>query len=65
MRYILLNYLLKMFVIYIMDQETIDLFASYDGLNSAVLQGMSIQELFDIRFDMLDLMNKLEQLLKE
>lgn len=60
-----LNYFVKMFVIYFMDKETMDLYESCKGLNNTVIQEMSIQELFDIRHDMLDLMNTLGQLLSE
>ena len=48
-----------------MDRETIDLYTRYEGLNDADIQQMSIQELFDLRHDMLDLMNKLGGLLKK
>lgn len=42
-----------------------DLYDSCEGLNNTVFQEMSIQELFDIRHDMLDLMDKLGQLLSK
>ena len=48
-----------------MDQETLDLYNSYKGLNNTVFQGMSIQELFSLRHDMLGLMNDLGQLIRE
>ncbi len=48
-----------------MDQETVNLYESYQGLNNTVFKTMSIQELFDLRHDMLDLTNKLAELLKE
>ena len=48
-----------------MDQETLDLYDSCKDLNNTIFQGMSIQELFDIRYDMLGLMDKLGQLLNE
>ena len=48
-----------------MDEETIDLYESCKELNNTFFQGMSIQELFDIRHDMLGLMNELGQLLRE
>ncbi len=35
------------------------------GLNNTVFKTLSIQELFDLRNDILDLMNKLAELLKE
>ena len=54
-----------MFVIYSMDQETINLYENYQGLNNTVFKTMSVQELFDLRHEMLDLMNKLNELLKE
>ena len=63
--YFLLNYLLKMFVIDSMDQETVNLYESYQGLNNTVFKTMSIQELFDLRHEMLDLMNKLTESLKD
>ncbi len=63
--YFSLDYLLKMFVIYSMDQETINLYENYQGLNNTVFKTMSVQELFDLRHEMLDLMNKLNELLKE
>ena len=46
-----------------MDREMIDLYTRYEGLNDADIQQMSIQELFDLRHDMLELMNKLGGLL--
>lgn len=61
----IVNYLIKIFVIYSMDKETMNLYDSCEGLNNTVFEEMSIQELFDIRHDMLDLMNKLGQLLSE
>jgi len=54
-----------MFVIDSMDQETVSLYESYQGLNNTVFKTMSIQELFDLRHEMLDLMNKLTESLKE
>ncbi len=54
-----------MFVIYFMNQETIDLHYSYQGLNNTVFKAMSIQELFNLRHYKLGLMNKLAELLKE
>ncbi len=48
-----------------MDRETIDLYIRYEGLNETDIQEMSIQELFDLRHDMLELMNKLGGLLKK
>jgi len=48
-----------------MDQETINLYENYQELNNTVFKTMSIQELFDLRHEMLDLMNKLTELLKE
>ena len=47
-----------------MDRETIDLYIRYEGLSDTEIQDMSIQELFDLRHDMLELMNKLGSLLK-
>ncbi len=48
-----------------MDQETNELYNSYTGLNNTVFKAMSIQELFDLRHDMLGLRDKLGELLKE
>jgi len=48
-----------------MDQETIDLYESFQELNNTVFKAMSIQELFDLRHYMLDLMNELGALLNE
>ncbi len=48
-----------------MDQETIDLYDNFQELNNTVFKAMSIEELFDLRHDMLDLMNELGELLKE
>lgn len=48
-----------------MDKETMDLYDSCEELDNTVLQKMSIQELFDIRHDMLYLMNQLGQLIRE
>lgn len=42
-----------------------NLYDSCEGLNNTVFEEMSIQELFDVRHDMLNLMNKLGQLLSE
>lgn len=58
-----INYFLKNFVIYFMDRETIDLYVRYEGMNDTVFKGMSIQELFELRHDMLELKNKLGSLL--
>jgi hypothetical protein len=42
-----------------MDQETLDLYNTFKGLNSSVFQTMTIQELFELRHEMLELLNKL------
>jgi len=54
-----------MFVIYSMDRETVNLYENYQELNNTVYKTMSIQELFDLRHEMLGLMNKLAELLKD
>ena len=48
-----------------MDRETIDLYVRYEGMDDTVFKSMSIQELFDLRHDMLELKNKLGSLLKD
>ena len=47
-----------------MDRETIDLYIRYETLSDTDIQSMGIQELFDLRHEMLELMNKLGGLLK-
>ncbi|MEL4456923.1 hypothetical protein [Lutimonas vermicola] len=48
-----------------MDRETLDVYLKYERLDKTVFQGMSIQELFDLRHDMLAFRNKLGELLKQ
>lgn len=48
-----------------MRQETMNKYESYKELNNTVFKTMSIQELFDLRHEMLGLMNKLAELIKE
>ena len=47
-----------------MDRETIDLYNRCVELDNSVFQVMSVQELFDLRHEMLELKNVLEDLLK-
>jgi len=47
-----------------MDNKTIDLCVRYEALTDTDIKSMSVQELFDLRHDMLELMNKLGKLLK-
>jgi len=54
-----------MFVYYFMDRETTDLYNSYQGLNNNAIKSLSIQELFDLRHELLGHMNKLGELLKD
>ena len=46
-----------------MDRETIYLYSRYEALSDTDIQGMSIQELFDNRHGMLELLNKMGALL--
>ena len=46
-----------------MDRETINLYSRYEALSDTDIQGMSIQELFDYRHDMLELLNRFGALL--
>ncbi|MGI9531090.1 hypothetical protein [Lutimonas sp.] len=48
-----------------MDQETLHLIDKYQQLDQRFFATLSIQELFDLRHDMLHLKNKLGQLLEE
>ena len=48
-----------------MDTKTIDLCLQYEALTKDDIQGMNIEELFDVRHDMLELLNKLGNLLKK
>ena len=48
-----------------MDRETTDIYVKFKELNKTVFQGMSIQELFDLRHEMLEFRNKLGELLKQ
>ena len=48
-----------------MDRETINLYSRYEALSETDIQGMSIQELFDHRHSILELRNKLGELLNE
>jgi len=47
-----------------MDRETLDIYIRYKRLNKTVFQSMSIQELYDLRHDMLVFRNKLGDLLQ-
>ena len=60
-----LNYLVKMFVIYFMNHESTFLYNDTIGINDSLIDAMSIEELFDLRHDLLQLMQKLELLLKD
>ena len=60
-----LNYLAKMFVIYFMNHESTFLYNDTIGINDSLIDAMSIEELFDLRHDLLQLMQKLELLLKD
>jgi hypothetical protein len=53
-----INYFIKTFVIDFMDRETINLYSRYEALSDSDFQSMSIQELFDYRHGMLELLNK-------
>ena len=46
-----------------MDRETISLYTRYEALSDSDIQNMSIQELFEYRHDMLELLNKMGALL--
>lgn len=48
-----------------MDRETIDLYNRCVELDNSVFQVMGVQELFDLRHEMLELKNILEDLLKD
>ena len=48
-----------------MNREMIHLLATYENLNDAQIKSMSIQELFDLRHEMLALRDKLGVLLRE
>ena len=48
-----------------MDQETINLVDRYCRLDNHVFKAMTIQELFDLRHDMLNLKHKLAELLDQ
>jgi len=48
-----------------MDKETTHLFNSYKELDHSDFIAMSIQELYDLRHDMLTLKDRLGELLKE
>ncbi|UCE94627.1 MAG: hypothetical protein JSV73_04975 [Flavobacteriaceae bacterium] len=48
-----------------MRKESIHLYDNLQGLNNSVLKTMGIQELFDLRHDMLALMDNLSELLDE
>jgi hypothetical protein len=61
----MINYFAKIFVICFMDRETIDLYLRYEALNNTDIQGMGIQELFELRHDMLELLKKLGGLLED
>ena len=60
-----LNYFPKIAVITFMNREMIHLLATYENLNDAQIKSMSIQELFDLRHEMLALRDKLGVLLRE
>ena len=48
-----------------MRKETLDLYDRYKGFDNHVFSSMSIEELFNLRHEMLDLLNKLDDLLTE
>ena len=48
-----------------MNKETIHLYDSLQELNDSVLKTLGIQELFDLRHDMLALLDNLGELLSE
>ncbi len=48
-----------------MRKETLDLYDRYKEYNHHVFSSMSIQELFNLRHEMLDLLNKFDDLLSE
>ncbi len=48
-----------------MNRETIHLYDDHQGLNNTDFKAMSVQELFDLRHDLLELMNNMGELLKE
>ena len=48
-----------------MNRETIHLYDRLEGLNDSVLKTLGVQELFDLRHDMLALMDNLGELLRE
>lgn len=48
-----------------MDRETINLYLRYEALNDTDIQSMGIQELFELRHDMLELLKKLGGLLED
>lgn len=60
-----LNYLLKIFVYYFMNRETKDVYCSYQGLTNNAIKSLSIQELFDLRHELMGHLNKLGELLKD
>ncbi len=60
-----LNYFPKIVVINFMNREMINLLVSFENLNDAQIKRMSIQELFDLRHEMLVLRDKLGILMAE
>ena len=57
------NYFTKTDVIYVMNKEMIHLLARFENLDDSEIKSMSIQELFDLRHDMIVLRDKLGILL--
>ncbi|MCA0932455.1 hypothetical protein LCM02_08330 [Lutimonas saemankumensis] len=48
-----------------MDQETIHFYENLQSLNDSVLKTLGAQELFDLRHDMLALLDNLGELMSE
>lgn len=47
-----------------MDRKTIDLCIRYEALTETEIKSLNVEELFELRHDMLELMNKLANFLK-
>ena len=48
-----------------MDRETIDMYIKWEELNDSNIEGLSIQELFDLKFEILSLREEILERLGE
>ena len=48
-----------------MDKETIDMYINWEELNDSNIQGLSVQELFDLKFEILRLREEILERLDE